>query len=99
MNMHGKSQPAQKRVSRRRRIEPTIWWARTFFIFQTCRLGFLFFALAGARSFYFFYIAELQLTGGWLCAGETEILTTILTFRVSVKSHAFRLKKGKKKKD
>lgn len=55
----------------RRRVERTIWWARTFFIFQTCRLGFLFFALAGARSFSFFYIAELQLTGGWLCAGET----------------------------
>lgn len=67
--MHGKPQPAQKRVSRR--VEATIWWARAFFIFQSCRLGFSFFALAGARSFSFFYIAELQLTGGWLYAGET----------------------------
>lgn len=53
MNMRGKSQPAQNRVSRR--AEPTIWWASAFFIFQTCRLGFLFFALAGARSFSFLY--------------------------------------------
>lgn len=68
MNMRGKSQPAQKRVSRH--VEATIWWARTFFIFQTCRLGFSFFAMAGARSFSFF-IAKLQLTGGLQRAGES----------------------------
>lgn len=53
--LRGKSQPAQKRVSRH--VEATIWWARVFFIFQTCRLGFSFFALAGAPFIFYSRVA------------------------------------------
>lgn len=66
MNMRGKSQPAQKRVSRRDHLvgEKVFLFSKRV-VLDSCFLHWL------ALAPFLFYIAELQLTGGWLCAGET----------------------------